>query len=152
VLDSQPNYSTPTVAQFDSDNPAMQQLQDLYKKYKPDAQLTKPAVNAMAAWLLFAIAARDCGSDLTRGCVLEKAGAIKDFDGGGLIPPNDLSSKTSKKVCFNVAKATADGWVTEKIETTDGDYRCEEAKMTIKGDYAKPVTLADVGKSADDLK
>ena len=39
---------------------------------------------AFSAWPLWAESATECGSDLTVKCVLQKAGAHKDWTAGGL--------------------------------------------------------------------
>ena len=62
-------------------NPATQQYLDEFAKYKPNAK-AKALLGAQAwsAWLLFAQAAKACGSDLTRKCVYDNATKIHDLD------------------------------------------------------------------------
>jgi hypothetical protein len=123
----------------------------LFKKYAPDAQITLPAVHAFSAWLLFATSAADC-AELTRSCVLANAKKQTEWTGGGLQAPVNLSSPDEAVKCFNVEKATTAGWVPADFKPTDGAYRCDAPVYKYKGNYGKPPTLADVGKSLADLK
>ncbi len=110
------------------DNPATQQFIDILKKYVPDATPKSLGVNAFSAWLLFAQSARDCGSDLTRKCVMEKAGAAKDWTGGGLhvkVLPGPTTSRNSD--CFSILQATAQGFAvaTDYVQPNDKIYNCD---------------------------
>ena len=133
-------------------NPATEQLVGLFKKYAPKAQTTLPGVRGFAAWLLFAKAAASCGDDLTRSCVYEAARKESAWTGGGLLAPVDLSKADAPLNCFNIEKATSKGWVPADFKPNDGAYRCNEAGYRFRGDYGKPLTLADVGKSMADVK
>ncbi|MET7774414.1 ABC transporter substrate-binding protein [Streptomyces sp. NPDC005388] len=135
----------------DSSNPATKAVEDLYKKYAPDAQVTLPALKAFSSWLLFATAAGDC-AELTRKCVYDNALKQTAWTGGGLQAPMDLSSPTVPPKCFDPVKATAKGWVAADFKPDTGAYRCNVTPYKFKGTYAKPLTLADVGKSLADLK
>lgn len=132
-----------------ADNPAVQQVLDLFKKYAPGKQATYPALRAFSAWLLFATAARDC-AELTRTCVYENAMKNTEWTAGGLQAPFDLSSK-EPPACYSIVEATAKGWRAADFEPDQGAYRCDGPTYKYKGDYGKPVTLADVGKSLSDL-
>jgi hypothetical protein len=135
-----------------ADNPATEQLVGLYKKYAPKTQLTMPAVRGFAAWLLFAKSAATCGDDLTRKCVYEAARKQAAWTGGGLLAPVDLSKSDAALKCFNVEKATSKGWQPAAFKPDEGAYRCNEPAYKFKGNYGKPLTLADVGKSMADVK
>jgi len=132
-------------------NPATKEMVALFKKYAPDAQITLPAMQAFSTWLLFATSARDC-AELTRSCVLENAKKQTEWTGGGLQAPVNLASPDEPLKCFNVEKATAAGWVPADFKPTDGVYRCNAPVYKFQGNYGKPPTLADVGKSLSDLK
>ncbi|MDQ0963340.1 ABC-type branched-subunit amino acid transport system substrate-binding protein [Streptomyces sp. B4I13] len=132
-----------------ADNPAVQQVIDLFEKYAPGKQVTYPALRAFSAWLLFATAARDC-AELTRTCVYENAMKNTAFTAGGLQAAFDLTSKEPPK-CYVIVEATAKGWQTADFEPDQGAYRCDAPTYKYKGDYGKPATLADVGKSLADL-
>ncbi|MFF7602219.1 ABC transporter substrate-binding protein [Streptomyces mirabilis] len=134
-----------------SANPATKRVEELYKKYAPNAQVTLPALKAFSSWLLFATAAGDC-AELTRTCVYDNARKQTAWTGGGLQAPMDLSSPTVPPKCFDPVKATAKGWVAADFKPDTGAYRCNGTPYKFKGTYAKPMTLADVGKSLADLK
>jgi ABC-type branched-subunit amino acid transport system substrate-binding protein len=136
-----------------ANNPATQRYLDLFARYKPDAK-TKAAlgVQAWSAWLLFAQAASDCGSDLTRKCVYDGAKEIHDWTGGGLHAPTDPGKNQGSR-CFVMLKADGDGFHTVDVGATDGIYSCSDKNgYQLQGNFGKGVTLADVGKSIDDLK
>ena len=134
-----------------SSNPATQQVLDLYSKYDPTAQITLPALRAFSAWLLFATAASDCIT-LTRTCVYQNAMKQTGWTGGGLQAPVNLTSTTQAPACFNAEKATATGWVPADFKPNTGAYRCDSVSYKFTGNYGKPLTLADVGKTMADVK
>jgi hypothetical protein len=75
-------------------------------------------VNAWSSWLLWAKAVKDCGSKLTRSCLLDKASAVTDWDGGGLTAtthPGNASQPAT--ACFLFMRATASGFVYDKEAT-----------------------------------
>ncbi|MGW1028957.1 ABC transporter substrate-binding protein [Streptomyces sp. NPDC002577] len=135
-----------------SDNPATQQLLDLFKKYAPDAHVTLPGARGFAAWLLFAKAAQSCGDDLTVKCVYEAARKESAWTGGGLLAPVNVTKSNIPLDCFNVEKATSKGWEPADFKPDKGAYRCDVKQYKYQGDYGKPLTLADVGKSMNDVK
>ncbi|MGW1715975.1 ABC transporter substrate-binding protein [Streptomyces sp. NPDC002156] len=134
-----------------SSNPATKQVEDLFAKYAPDAEVTLPALRSFDAWLLFATAAGEC-DELTRKCVYENAIKQTEWTAGGLQAPMDLTKVTNPPECFNVAKATEKGWTVADFKPDQGSYRCDIPAYKYKKSYGKPMTLADVGKSMADLK
>ncbi|MBA4863532.1 ABC transporter substrate-binding protein [Streptomyces sp. PSKA54] len=135
-----------------SENPATQQLVDVFEKYAPDTEITLPGVRGFGAWLLFAKAAKSCGDDLTRTCVYEAARKESAWTAGGLLAPVNLTDAGIPVDCFNVEKATSKGWEPADFKPDKGAYRCDVEQYKYTGDYGKPLTLADVGKSMDDVK
>lgn len=133
-------------------NPATQQVVDLFKKYAPDKEVTLQVVRAFVAWTLFAKSAASCGDDLTRKCVYEAAQKETAWTGGGLQAPLDLSQPDAPAKCFNVEKATPEGWKPADFKPDTGAYRCDAPAYKFTADYGKPLTLADVGKSLSDFK
>ncbi|UGQ12473.1 ABC transporter substrate-binding protein [Yinghuangia sp. ASG 101] len=136
----------------DGPSPATRQLVDLFAEYAPGAKVSIGAVKAFSAWLLFAQSASACGEDLTRKCVVEQARTQTAWTGGGLQAPRDLSAPDTPSTCFNVVKATAEGWKSVDVKANQDGFRCGAASYKLTGSYGKPLTLADVGKSLDDLK
>ena len=133
-------------------NPATQRVKDLFAKYAPQSQVTLPALRAFSIWLLFAKSAASCGDALTRTCVYTAARKETAWTGGGLQAPVDLSQPDAPLSCFNVVKATPQGWQAADFKPNSGSYRCNEPSYKFTGNYGKPVTLADVGKSMSDVK
>jgi ABC-type branched-subunit amino acid transport system substrate-binding protein len=133
-------------------NPATQQVIDLFKQYAGGAPVTLPALGAFAAWVLFARSAASCGDNLTRRCVYDAALKQTAFTAGGLHAPIDLSNQDAPLTCFNVERATPAGWQPADFKPDKGVYRCNGPTYKFTGPYPKPMTLADVGKSLDDVK
>lgn len=135
-----------------SANPATRKAVDLFGKYAPKAHVTLPALRGLSAWLLFAKAAGSCGDDLTRKCVYEAARKESAWTAGGLLAPVDLSKPDAPLECFNVEKATPQGWKPADFKPDKGAYRCDAPAYKFTGSYGGPLTLAAVGKSMSDLK
>lgn len=136
-----------------ADNPATQEYLDAFAEYKPEGK--KKAylgLQAWSAWLLFAQAARECGSDLTRSCVYDNLEMVTSWTGGGLHAKQN-PGETIPGDCFALLVASPDGFTLAEIEPTDGIYSCDPDNLyELTGDYPKGVTLEDVGKSEKDLQ
>ncbi|WP_332839047.1 ABC transporter substrate-binding protein [Nocardia bovistercoris] len=134
--------------------PAIKQLKDLFGQYAPGSPITFQVLRAFQSWLLFAKSATSCGDDLTRACVYNAAKKETAWTGGGLQAPLDLSRPQSEQTrCFNVQQATPAGWQTTNFTpNTNGIFRCGFTAYKYTQDFGKATTLADVGKSIDDLK
>jgi ABC-type branched-subunit amino acid transport system substrate-binding protein len=65
-----------------SDNPATQQYLDIVKANGGDPNTL--GMQSASAFLLWATAAKSCGSTLTRDCMATKLDAVQDWTGGGL--------------------------------------------------------------------
>ncbi|MEO6628216.1 MAG: ABC transporter substrate-binding protein [Aquihabitans sp.] len=147
--------TTAVVPAFLADkNPATQQYLDLFEQYLPDGK-SKALLgyNSFSAWLLFATAAGECGSDVTRKCVFEAAQNITKWTGGGLHAESN-PGKSKYPRCSMVIEATPDGFVIpDKFEATDGLFTCsDDSVLTLKKNYGTGATLESVGKSIDDLE
>jgi len=154
VLDKQQNYAAPYMfpPEEAAKNPATKELVDLYKKYAPNAAVTGPGIQAFSAWLLFATAARDCADNVTRRCVLDKAGARTKWDGGGLHARYDLTAKDSPRYCQVILAAQPSGWGLADFDANEGKFLCADHQYKLQGDYPDAVQLQDVGRSLADLK
>ena len=133
---------------------ATQEYLDAFKKYLPDGKSKAYlGLQAWSAWLLFATAANDCGNDLTRKCVFDNASKVSEWTGGGLHATVDLTADKAP-ACFTLFEASPAGFkVVSDLKPTEGIFRCDpKGVYTLKGDYGKGVTLADVGKSMADFK
>jgi ABC-type branched-subunit amino acid transport system substrate-binding protein len=134
-------------------NPALQQYLDLYEQYLPDGKSTALlGVQGFSAWLLFARAAKECGADLTRRCVFDNLKQVHEWTGGGLHATTDPGAGTPSD-CFALIKATPDGFELADIPTNDGIFSCDPKNTyTFEKDYGRGTTLADVGKTLNDLE
>ncbi|MCX5046424.1 ABC transporter substrate-binding protein [Aldersonia sp. NBC_00410] len=133
--------------------PAVRQVDQMYDKYAPGTSVTFPGIRAIAAWVLFAKSAGSCADELTRKCALDVAKAEKEWTAGGLQMPVDLSVADRPVPCYDIEVARPGGWQAADFgPTIDGLYRCDAPIYEYQGEYPKPVTLADIGKSASDVK
>jgi ABC-type branched-subunit amino acid transport system substrate-binding protein len=137
-------YVRLTFPMFDMDGkdaPGMGDYLELMKKYNPSGKY--PALlgaQGLSAWLLFAKAATECGSNLTRDCVIEKAKATKDWTAGGLHAPSQPGN-TQANECGILVRFTKDGFRYAKDETdpNDGIYNCSpDNVIKLTDDYGVP--------------
>jgi ABC-type branched-subunit amino acid transport system substrate-binding protein len=136
------------------ENPATQQYLDLFQQYLPNGKSKALlGINSFSAYLLFATAVKECGSEVTRKCVYEAAKSQTEWTGGGLHAPTN-PSKSQGPRCAMVVEATPEGFVVpDDFEKTDGLFRCsDDSVVTLEGDYGTGAKLSDVGKSLDDLE
>ena len=114
---------------------------------------TTGIAQAFSAWLLFAKAVKECGSEVTRKCVYEHALNTTDWTGGGLHAPQDVENQ-KPGICGIMIEATADGFTTARgFEPNEGLLACDDENViTLTGDYGQGATLESVGKSLDDLE
>ncbi|GGV44480.1 hypothetical protein GCM10010182_81210 [Actinomadura cremea] len=153
ALSSQPSYADLSgmhPLEKAADNPATQQVLDMFEQYAPDAEINLPVLRSFSSWLLFAKSARAC-TELTRACVLETAQKETAWAAGGLRAPLDLSTAASPPKCWNAVQATPEGWKPADFGANEGAYRCDDVMHKYTGDYPAPVKLGDVGKSMADL-
>ena len=134
-----------------ADNPAVAQLVDLYKKYAPGQQVTLQGMQAWSAWLIFAVAAESCGSNLTRKCVYDAALKQANWTGGGITAPANVADQNQVPSCFNVEQATPAGWQPAPFDPNNGAYRCGMPAIKIQN-YPSALQLSDVGMSLSQLK
>jgi len=112
------------------ENPAMRQLVELVKIVDPSPEWSLFHTSAMNAWLLWAVSAKACGSDLTVECVLDEARTQSSWTAGGLLPQVDLSAANPEpSPCFALMKVTPEGFVYDEELTrpTDSIYNCDPA-------------------------
>lgn len=129
-------------------SPSVQALRALFARYKPDAGApTFLGVSSLSAWLLFAEAAKACGADLTRRCVLDQAQELTPaWDAGGLAAP-------AGENCSLTVKATPDGFEVLEWQPTNDYYTCSPDNVVeLREPIGEGVRLEDVGLSLDDLE
>jgi ABC-type branched-subunit amino acid transport system substrate-binding protein len=89
---------------------------------KSGGDISQLGAQATSAFLLWATAAKECGADLTRDCVMENLYKITEWTGGGLhAPTNPGQNKVSE--CGNVLKLENTTWTHWSPE--DDMYACD---------------------------
>ena len=117
-----------------STHPATQQYIDLLKQYANGAKPKSLGVNGFSAWLLFAQAVKECGSEVTRQCVFEHASSVKNWDGGGLHAETHPGPATSNPPeCYAILQATPSGFVVDEAlaKPNQGVFNCDPANAKL---------------------
>jgi ABC-type branched-subunit amino acid transport system substrate-binding protein len=123
-----------------SNNKATQDYLDLMKQYNPSGKVAVLGAQATSAYLLFAKAATECGSSLTRTCLIEKAKTVTKWSGGGLHAPTDPSTNTPSP-CFALIKVGDGTFAYDKAATNpnEGIFNCSATNIVdLKNDYGVP--------------
>jgi ABC-type branched-subunit amino acid transport system substrate-binding protein len=117
-------------------NPATQQYLDLIHQYDPGGKIANLGAQGLSSWLLFAKAADQCGVNLTRDCVWEKAQAIKEWTGGGMHAPQNLKARDASN-CYTLLVIKNGKFQLEPgIKPTVGIYNCDKGNVvTLHGNY-----------------
>ncbi len=124
--------------------PAMKQLLDISKTFNPSGKIAALSANAWTAWLLFAEAAKACGSNLTRTCLLQQAGSQTAWTGGGIQgPANTNPSSPQSATCLALLQATPSGFVSAAnlLPPTPGKepFNCDPSNVIdLKHNYIPP--------------
>lgn len=120
--------------------PATKQLVDILDAKVPDWQHAALAIQAFSASLLFGAVAKECAADgpITRACILERAGEVHEWTGGGLHAPSDPGANQGPK-CSMLMVAKSGTW--ERLypeldaEADDGDgFNCGEI-VRLEGNF-----------------
>jgi ABC-type branched-subunit amino acid transport system substrate-binding protein len=82
---------------------------DLLDKYVKKANHGLLGANSMSAWLLWATAAKACGSELTRKCVTTKVLAVHKWTAGGLHAVSDPGAGKAPP-CFILVEVKNGAW------------------------------------------
>jgi hypothetical protein len=115
-----------------SKNGATKQYLDIMATDDPSGQIGALGLDSWNAWLLFATSARDCGSDLTRACLLSKASSHADWTGGGLTAIASTSATNRQMAeCYMDLQATASGFVQDPgfLPANSGSFNCSAANV-----------------------
>ncbi|WP_262402008.1 hypothetical protein [Actinomadura sp. CNU-125] len=102
--------------------PAVKQYVDLVEK--SDGKVALLGMQATSAFLLWATAADECGSDLTRQCVINELSTIHEWTGGGLHAPTDPGANKPAE-CALMVKLTGDEWK-QVFPKETGEFECGE--------------------------
>lgn len=88
-----------------SANPPTAQYIQIMHTYDPSGEIGFPSVEAFSSWLLFAEAAKACGSSLTRTCLMSKIATTTSWTGGGLTSQANPAAN-AMPACYVVLKIT----------------------------------------------
>lgn len=126
-----------TTAPFEDEpvDPALQVYLDwLDESSGGDAKPALLGVQAFSAGLLFATAAKACGSELTRDCLIEQLDTVTEWDGGGLhAPANPARNKITQ--CF-IQMEVVDGGFQRAFP--DEGFSCDPDNVVeLTGDYGE---------------
>jgi ABC-type branched-subunit amino acid transport system substrate-binding protein len=103
--------------------PAMAQYLSILGQYAPTAKKTFFGETGFSAWLLFAKAAKECGSTLTRACILDNVAKETAWTGGGLQGEiNPIANKATN--CYILMKVGETGY-TQYLPSQLGQYDCD---------------------------
>lgn len=125
-----------------AENKATQDYLALMEAYNPGGKVALLGMQGLSAWLLFATAATECGSDLTPECLLEQAAAQTGWTAGGLHAPQTPGNAQASPCMLLLG---VDGkeftYLEEATAPTAGDglFNCEPSNVIdLQGDYGVP--------------
>jgi hypothetical protein len=113
-----------------SQNPSTAQLLQVMHKYAKGDTVDFDDEEGAEAWLLWAKAASACGANLTVSCVVNNAGAQKNWSAGGIeAPVAQLSLSNGNphpSPCFALLQAKPSGFTYDKAIThpTQSIWNC----------------------------
>jgi ABC-type branched-subunit amino acid transport system substrate-binding protein len=109
--------------------PAVAQYESIVHQYVPAAHLGFFGEMAFSSWLLFAEAAKACGSGLTRTCLEQQVAKQTNWTGGGLQGTiNPAANRASD--CFIIMKIENAKFV-QVIPSKLGQFYCNPANVPI---------------------
>jgi ABC-type branched-subunit amino acid transport system substrate-binding protein len=121
------------------DNPATQEYIDLIEAR--DGKVAALGAQSFSAWLLFATLANECdvAGDLTRQCILDGAGEIHDWTGGGLHAPANVGDNEGTD-CVIVMQVEDGEFVRHTPESPTGGedgFSCSEENIVdLQGSFS----------------
>lgn len=134
-------YVRTTFPTFDmaDENQAIADYLQLMEDYSED-DARFPAMlgmQALSSYLLFAQAATECGSELTRACLVENAMGVEEWTAGGLHAPTNPGNREASR-CGILIHFAEGGYVydEEATDPNEGIYNCNDGNVGIlTGDY-----------------
>ena len=109
-----------------SSNPATQQYIDLVKAGGGQPALL--GAQATSAFLLWATAAKACGADLSRQCVLDELAKVTSWTGGGLHAETNPAENLPPE-CVMVLQMKGTTFV-QAMPATEGEFACDPKYVT----------------------
>jgi hypothetical protein len=113
-----------------ADNPATQQYIDILEANNGDT--SQLGQQATSAFLLWATAAKTCGAELTRQCVLDELDTITSWDAGGLHAETNPGENLPPE-CAMILKLEGTSWV-QAAPAEEGEMECNpEGSVELTG-------------------
>ncbi len=107
---------------LENDNdPAVKQYKDLVTAGGGKTALL--GMQATSSFLLWATAAKECGSDLTRQCMIDELSQIHEWDGGGLHATMDPGANIPAQCGLMVSLKGAD--YSQAFPADKGEFKCD---------------------------
>jgi ABC-type branched-subunit amino acid transport system substrate-binding protein len=98
---------------------------NLLDQYVDGAEPSLMGAQAVSAWLMWATAAKACGSELTRECIAEEIDELDEWTAGGLQAPSDPAAGTPPP-CFVLMQVQDGTWT--KVHPEEG-MDCDESYL-----------------------
>jgi hypothetical protein len=105
------------------DNEEMQRYREWLQQVDPSAEPTSLGMQAWSAMKLFVEGLKEIGPEPTREAMLEFLSGVRDWDGGGLHPPQHVGPKELSS-CINIVEVSGGSF--QRLEPADGGFRCDE--------------------------
>jgi ABC-type branched-subunit amino acid transport system substrate-binding protein len=102
--------------------PAVQQYQDLVKA--SGGKVATLGMQGTSAFLLWATAAKECGDDLTRQCMVNELSSITEWTGGGLHTETN-PGENLPAACSVSVKLTGNTWE-QVLPEEQGEFYCPD--------------------------
>jgi hypothetical protein len=115
-----------------SKNVATKQYLDIMAADDPGGKVAALGLDSWDAWLLFATSARDCGSALTRSCVLAGASSHTDWTDGGLkAVGSTATANRHMSECYMTLSVNANGFSADStfLPANSGSFNCDPANV-----------------------
>lgn len=103
------------------DNEAVAQYKELVTAKGGKTALL--GMQSTSSFLLWATAAKECGSDLTRQCMIDELSQIHEWDGGGLHAPSDPGKNIPAQCGLMVSIKGAD--YSQAFPAEAGEFKCD---------------------------
>jgi hypothetical protein len=104
-------------------NEEMQLYREWLQQVDPSAEPTSLGMLGWSAMKLFVEGLKEVGPEPTREAMLEFLSGVRDWDGGGLHPPQHIGPKEVSS-CTNIVEVS--GGAFQRLEPADGGFRCDE--------------------------
>jgi len=85
-------------------------------------------------------------------CMYDQMQKITKFTAGGLVGQSEIATQATTQ-CWTGVVAIPGGFKVLSVQPNQSVFNCDPSNVaTLTGNYGKGETLADVGKSLNDLK